>query len=177
MEEWGKNGTEESCGLREKQERGRRSTGTQGRLFSALLRDVTAMLTWPTPCPSPTRHPAQPWPPGPPSWSQAGQEVWGWVCIQTQHRPHCLAQALAISSVPLWDLGVGWWQEPVCLAREEGKCSPRQRLSKEAVPALQQPLGAPGILPEGQETEGWNSKKVTLGHLESDRVEGGLGAL
>lgn len=75
MEEWSKNRTEEGWGLREKEERGRRerscrSTGTQGCLFSALPRDVTDMLTWPTPCPSPSRHPAQPWPLGPPSWSQ-----------------------------------------------------------------------------------------------------------
>lgn len=110
MEEQGKSGTEEGWDITEKQEGVRAAEGAQGhrgRLFSALpgdecdrhanLADTLPLLNQ---APSPAMAPRA-------TKLEPRQEVWGWVWIQTQHRPHCLAQALAISSVPLWDLGVG----------------------------------------------------------------------
>lgn len=47
---------------------------------------------------------------------EPGQEVQGWVCVQTQHGPHCPAWALAAVLYPI--LGP-WGEGQEGLAREE----------------------------------------------------------
>lgn len=153
-------------GLRREREEGEQAAegarGHRGRLFSALPGDVTAMLTWPTPCPSPTRHPAQPWPPGPPSWSQGRRCGVG--CVSRHNTdPTARAQALAIILCPtLGPSGrVGTEGQYFWLGKRERKKALDRDFSKVQGPVLQPPLGTSNILPEGQ-GEG------RLGQQESD---------
>lgn len=162
----------------QEREEGERTAGARrhrGCLFSALPGDVTAMLTWPTPCPSPARHPAQPRPPGPPSRSQGRRCGVG--CVSRHNTdPHRLAQALAISLCPTlgpWG-GVGTGDQYAWLGDRERRKPWTETVSKEQGPVLQQPLGTSNIPPEGQGDRRQEEQESDPGgHLESDRVGGG----
>lgn len=89
MEERGKNGTEEGGGRASC----RRSTGTQGPSVLSFARrcdrhaNLANTLPLPNQAPSPAMAPRA-------TKLEPVQEVWGWVCIQTQHRPHCPGSSL-----------------------------------------------------------------------------------
>lgn len=138
--------------------------GHRGRLFSALPGDVTAMLTWPTPCPSPTRHPAQPWPPGPPSWSQGRRCGVG--CVSRHNTdPTARAQALAIILCPtLGPSGrVGTEGQYFWLGKREKRKPWTETSPKYRDLSFNHPWEPQAFLPKDKGREGRNSKKVTLG--------------
>lgn len=153
-----------------------RSTKTQGlSVLSSAWRcdrhaNLANTLPLPSQAPSPATAPRATKP-------EPGQEVWGWVCVQTQHRPPPPgSKALAISLCPTlgpWG-GVGTGDQYAWLGDRERRKPWTETVSKEQGPVLQQPLGTSNIPPEGQGDRRQEEQESDPGgHLESDRVGGG----